>query len=204
MQVRLRGVELRRVIHARAQELLARHFAIAYFHQVQRVAANLFRRETRLVVAGASLFEAHHLPIALRAHDDRLQVEKILVVPVRVERLDADHAFAFVDVHLRGEVGVLHAAQTPLRGLHPELAILVPVHPHARPLRFGVAGERDGAAQPVLPMREQRVAFVRVQRNFRARLRLRAHVAVQRGIFVSANAADEFLDATSFGRNGSS
>src|SRR5438874_1688037 len=144
------------------------------------------------VTSGAGLFEADSFALAFRADDDGLQAEKIAILAFVVERFDAHVRLAFVDGDFGGEVGVLDAAQTPLGGLRPELAILIPAEPILRPTSFGVGSERDRPAKAVLPMRENRVAFVGDERDFGAGFRRGADVAAQLRIFLSADAAHDF------------
>src|SRR5688572_4684179 len=117
MRVGLSGIEFWRIIHARTEELLARHLAILNVHQVQRVSANFFRRKARFVMTWTRLFQPHDLPVAFWAYDNSLEVEEVFVISLGIERLHADDPFAFVDVHFGREVRIFHPPQTPLRDL---------------------------------------------------------------------------------------
>src|SRR5712675_2128323 len=100
----------------------------------------------RLVMAGPGLLEAHRLPLAFGTNDDGLEVQKIAVVALVVQRLDMDQSLALIYADFGGEVGILQLAQTPLPDLRPELAVLIPVEPEFAPLGFGVRGEGHRAA----------------------------------------------------------
>src|SRR5256885_1896934 len=100
----------------------------------------------RFVAAWSGLLQPHRLALALGADYYRLQVEKISVIALFVQRLDADVPISFVHRNIRGEISILQPAQAPLRGLRPELAVLLPAQPLLRPLGFGIGGERHRAA----------------------------------------------------------
>ena len=143
-------------------------------------------------MAGAGLFEMNRLALAFGTDDNRLEVEEVAIVAFVVEGFDVDHAFAFIDVHFGGEVGVLDSAQAPLADLGPKLAVLVPVEPELAPLGLGIGSEGDGAAKAVLPVSEERIVFVGEEGSFGPRFGGGGNVAKERGILVGADAADKF------------
>ena len=74
-------------------------------------------------------------------------------------------------------MGILDAPQAPLADLRPELAVLVPVQPNLSPFCLRVGSEGDRAAKAVLPMSQQRIAFVGNQWCLGAGLLARGDVA---------------------------
>src|SRR5262249_50080741 len=114
----------------------------------------------RFVMSRAGLFEADGFALAFWADDDGLQAEEVAKLTLVVQRLNADVPFALVHRNLGREVSVLDAAQAPLGGLRPELAILVPIKPSFCPARFGIRRESNRATEPILPMRENGIALV--------------------------------------------
>ena len=192
VEIRLRRVELRRVIDARADDLRAAHLPVFDIHQVQQVGADLFSGEPRFIMPRPGLFKAHRLALAFGTGDHSLQVQEVPEVALFVESLDVDQPIAPVGDDLGREVRILQAPHAPLPDLGPKLPVFVPVQPDAGPAGFGVGGEGHRATQAVLPMGQQRVAFIRPQGDFGARLGRRGDIAEQFWILRGADAAHQF------------
>src|SRR5262249_33006599 len=147
------------------------------FHQIEEITTDLFGGELSFITTGPRLFETNGGALSFGTDDNRLQVKEVAVFALVIKGFNADVPFALVDGDLGSEIGVLEPAKAPLSRLGPELAVFGPTKPISGPTGFGVGGEGNRTPEAVLPVSQNRVAFIRDEGKLGAAFGRRANVS---------------------------